>query len=262
MQLADNYAFSAVDDEGAVGSHQRNFAEEHFLLFDIANGLNRGFWILVVYRKSNRDLEGRGISHPTLFALRHVIFQLEANGIAATVTEGDNVLVEGAALVTKDITGMKGIGSNRGAASRIPACGTQVMQTLQIATFTFPVTNCVVNKFQLRKAAEIGDWEHAREYALQSGVVALWRQELHLQKTRITLLLHFDQIRNGNRGLDLREIDTLANIGNCCVTHVSFVHSYAERPQLKLQRSQVGAGCPTGNFFQTGNQAPAENTPQ
>ena len=39
VQLADNHALGAVDDERAVLGHQRNFAEVDFLLLDVANGL-------------------------------------------------------------------------------------------------------------------------------------------------------------------------------------------------------------------------------
>src|SRR5205085_10456320 len=39
VQLAHDHALGAVDDEGAVLRHQRNVAEENFLLFDVANAL-------------------------------------------------------------------------------------------------------------------------------------------------------------------------------------------------------------------------------
>src|SRR6267143_128046 len=37
VQLRNDHALSAVDDEGAVVSHQRNFTEEDFLFLDVAN---------------------------------------------------------------------------------------------------------------------------------------------------------------------------------------------------------------------------------
>ena len=39
MQLRNNDALGTVDDERAVLGHQRNFAEEHFLFLDVADGL-------------------------------------------------------------------------------------------------------------------------------------------------------------------------------------------------------------------------------
>ena len=43
VQLADDHALGAVDDERAVVRHQRNFAEEDFLFLDVANALLRRF---------------------------------------------------------------------------------------------------------------------------------------------------------------------------------------------------------------------------
>ena len=52
--------------------------------------------------------------------------------------------------------------------------------------------------------------KHGLEHGLQSTVIALARQEVHLQKSLIGLHLDFDQIRNLNRALNFREIETLA----------------------------------------------------
>ena len=38
VQLADDHALGAVNDEGAVLRHQRNVAEEYFLFLNIADG--------------------------------------------------------------------------------------------------------------------------------------------------------------------------------------------------------------------------------
>jgi hypothetical protein len=48
VQLADDDAFGAVDDERAVLRHQRDVAVENFLFLDVANGLRAGIGILVV----------------------------------------------------------------------------------------------------------------------------------------------------------------------------------------------------------------------
>src|SRR6202034_2473599 len=47
VQLADDYALGAVDDERPVLRHQRNVAEENFLLLDVADRLRAGVGILV-----------------------------------------------------------------------------------------------------------------------------------------------------------------------------------------------------------------------
>src|SRR4029077_18571735 len=55
MQLADNDAFRAVDDERAVLGHQRNIAVENFLFLDVANGFRASVGILVVNGQTNGD---------------------------------------------------------------------------------------------------------------------------------------------------------------------------------------------------------------
>src|SRR5580704_12670269 len=120
MQLTDNYALGAIDDERAVARHQRNFAEEDFLLFDVPDALLAGFRVFGVNGEANGDFEWRGISHATLFALRLIVFQLQADRVAALIAEGNDVAVESAAMITKDVARVEGIGLNRRAARRVP----------------------------------------------------------------------------------------------------------------------------------------------
>ena len=46
MQLRDNYALGAVNDECSRIGHQWDFAHIDFLLFDILNGLSSRFLII------------------------------------------------------------------------------------------------------------------------------------------------------------------------------------------------------------------------
>jgi hypothetical protein len=162
--------------------HQRNFAEEDFLFLDVADALLAGFGVLRVNRKPDGDLERRGIGHAPLFALRLIVLQLQADGVAALVAEGDDVAVERSAVVAEDVAGMERIGLDGGAALRVAAGGAQVMQPLQVAALALPVADRIVDKFQLTDAAEIGDREHRRKYGLQTDVFALIGQKIHLQK--------------------------------------------------------------------------------
>ena len=98
VQLADDHALGAVHDEGAVLGHQRHVAEEHFLLLDVADGAVAGLGVLLEDRQPHGDLERRGVSHTALFALGHVILQLQAHRVAALVAEVRRVRVVGAAL--------------------------------------------------------------------------------------------------------------------------------------------------------------------
>src|SRR4028118_1343454 len=56
VELRDDDALRAVDDEGAGVGHQRDFAEEDLLLLDVADGLRLGLRVLVEDRQANLDL--------------------------------------------------------------------------------------------------------------------------------------------------------------------------------------------------------------
>ena len=76
VQLADHDALGAVDDEGAVLGHQRDFAEVDLLLLHVADGLGAGLLVLVPDDQAHDDLDGRGVGHPALVALVDVVLRL------------------------------------------------------------------------------------------------------------------------------------------------------------------------------------------
>ncbi len=168
--------------------------------------------ILVVNGQAHGDLERSGVSHAALFALGHVVLQLQADRVAALVAEVGRVGVVSAALLAKHFAGMKRIGDDRGAA--IPASGAQVVQPFQVAALALPVADGVIHELQLRDVAEVGDRKHRLKYRLQAGVVALAGQPVHLQKAVIGTPLHFDQIRNLDRCWNFGKIESLAE--GCC----------------------------------------------
>ena len=108
-----------------------------------------GLGIFVVNRQPDGDLERRGIGHAALFALRHVVFQLQADRVAAAVAERDDVLVERSAVMAKHIADVERIGLDGGAATGIAAGGTQVVQPFQVAALAFPVADGVIDEFEL-----------------------------------------------------------------------------------------------------------------
>src|SRR5262249_37738869 len=116
VQLRNNHALGSVNDERAILGHQRNFAKEHFLFFDVADGLVAGFGIFVVNRQPDGNLKRRSVSHAALFALGHVVFQLQTDGIAAAVAESNDVLVKRSAAMAENIAQMERIGLNGRAA--------------------------------------------------------------------------------------------------------------------------------------------------
>ena len=143
--------------------HQRNVAEEDLLLLDVADGLVARLRVLVEDGQPHGDLERRAVGHAALFALGHVIFQLQADGIAALVAEVGGVGVVSAALGAKHFAGMERIGDHGGAA--VAAGGPQVVQPLEVAALALPVADGIVDELQPGDIAEIlignTDWNTA-----------------------------------------------------------------------------------------------------
>ena len=178
------------------------------MLLDIADRAIAGLRVLVPDGETHRDLERRGVGHTALFALSHVILQLQSDRIAALVTEIGRVGVVRAALVTEHVAGMKRIGDDGGSA--VLASGAQVVQPFQVATLALPVADRIVHKLKLRDVAEVGDREDRLKHGLEPAVFALAGQLVHLQEAVIGALLNLDQVRDLDGGRNFRKIKTLA----------------------------------------------------
>ena len=72
MQLRNDDALGAVDDERAVVGHERQFAEVDLLLTHVLDGLLGARGFLVQYDETNLDAQRRGIGEATQLALFHV----------------------------------------------------------------------------------------------------------------------------------------------------------------------------------------------
>src|SRR5581483_9333327 len=208
VQLADDDALGAVDDEGAVLRHQRDVAEVDLLLLDVADGLHAGVVVLVPSHGADRDLQRHGARHAALLALFDVVLQLQADGVAADVADVAARLVRLAAARAQDLAVAVRIGDQRRAAvaARLP----QVVQPLQLAALELPVADRVLDELERGVLAEVADREDRLEHRLQTRVLALARQTVHLQEAFVGLLLDLDQVRNRDGGLDFRKIDALA----------------------------------------------------
>src|SRR3989454_8098060 len=69
-----------------------------------------------------------------------------------------------------------------------------------MAALAFQIPNSEIDKLELRNIAEIGNGKHRLENRLQTGVVTLAGQAVHLKEAVVRALLYLDQIRNLNRG--------------------------------------------------------------
>ena len=217
VQLRHDHALGAVDDERSVVRHQRDFAEEDFLLLDVPDALLPRLRVLGIHRQPDGDFQRRRVRHAALLALQHVVFQLQAHRVAALVAERDHVLVERAAMVAEDVARVERVGADGGAA--IPAGGAQVVQPLQVAALALPVADGIVHEFQVADAAEVRNREHRVEHRLQTDVLALVGQKIHLQKTLVGRLLNLNQVRNRNGGLDLGEIHSFGGGAVMLIIH-------------------------------------------
>src|SRR4029453_1477833 len=81
VHLGDDDALGAVDDERAVGRHERHVAHVDVLLLDVLDRAGAGFLVDVEHDQPEGDLEGRGIGHATLLALLDVVFR-RVEGVA------------------------------------------------------------------------------------------------------------------------------------------------------------------------------------
>ena len=76
VQLADDDALGAVDDERPVVRHQRDLAEEDLLLLHVADRLGARLLVGVPHHQADGHLDRRGEGHAALAALIDVVFGL------------------------------------------------------------------------------------------------------------------------------------------------------------------------------------------
>ncbi len=75
VHLRDDHALGAVDDERAVGRHQRHVAHIDVLLLDVLDGAGLGLGIDIEHDEAQRHLERRGEGHAALAALVDVVLR-------------------------------------------------------------------------------------------------------------------------------------------------------------------------------------------
>jgi hypothetical protein len=150
---------------------------------------------------------------------------LQANRVAALVAEIGRVRVVRAAFLAEHFARVKWIGDNRGAA--ILTSSAQVVQSLEVTAFALPVADRIVNKFKLRDIAEIRNREYRLKDRLQTSVIALARQLVHLQETVVRALLNLDQVR---------DLDGCRNFGEIETCTVGAILRHSETPNFQRSR--------------------------
>src|ERR1022692_988919 len=253
MQLGHDDALGAVNDEGAVVRHQRDFAEEDFLFLDVADAFRPGGRVFGVDGEPDGDLQGRGVGHAAFLALDHVVFQLQPDGVAALVAERNHVLIKGAAVVAKHVARMERIGADGGdvvakhvarmerigadGGAAVPAGGAQMVQAFQIAALALPVADGIIDELQFADAAEIGNREYRAENRLQARIFPFVGKQVHLQEALVGILLNLDEVRNRDRSFDFGKINSLGGGTAVLNIHVFFKLLRAEQPKQKELRT-------------------------
>jgi len=201
VQTATRSRARSIDDERSVLGHQRNFAEENFLLFDMRMVLLPVSGSLSNTVRRNGDFDARG--GRSCCASSHSgtsYFQLQAHGIAAAIAEGHDVLVERAQRWHSTSPKWNGSVLDGGAAGGFRHVERRWCRPLRFPHLHSQLPIELVDELELAQAAEIGNRKTLVENALEPGVVTFAGQQVHLQEAFVRLLLNLDQVRNRDRG--------------------------------------------------------------
>src|SRR5215470_133250 len=85
-----------------------------------------------------------------------------------------------------------------------------MVETLEVSALTLPIANGKIYELQLRHIAKVSNGKDRLKNRLQTAVVTLARQLVHLQKAIIGALLYFNQIRDLNACRNFRKVETIA----------------------------------------------------
>ena len=162
-------------------------------------------------------LRGAAKVMPRSWHSRHVVLQLQRHRVTALVAERHHVLIEGSALGAKDFAHLERIGDDR--VSAVFAGAAQVVEPFKASALALPVADGVIDEVELRNAAEIRDGEDGIKYGLQTHILPLRRQKIHLQEALIGAPLDLDQIGNLDDRGNFREINALTHSAVPAVRH-------------------------------------------
>ena len=104
MQLRNDNALRAIDDERTVLRHQRDFAKKYVFFLNITHRHRFRVRVFIVNRQANLDLERYAVRHAPVLAFYLVMFVFQADGFAAVGTQIGPHLVKSSAMRTERFT--------------------------------------------------------------------------------------------------------------------------------------------------------------
>src|SRR3989440_10102955 len=124
-----------------------------------------------------------------------------------------------------------------------------------MAALAFPISDSVIDKLELQNIAEFGNGKYRLENRLQTGVVTLAGQAVHLKEAVVRALLYLDQIRNLDRGGNFGKIKTFSK--RIILRHSDDSNSQTQ-PEAAFNRG-IKTMWGWGYFPFGGSQAPHPN---
>ena len=210
MKLRDNNALRSVDDERPVVGHERDLAKEDIFFLDVTDGRSPCLSVLVEHREPDLYLQRHAVRHSAFLAFLLIVLVLETDRLTAIRAELRSYGVERSATVAENFGGVERVNFDLRAAV-LTICA-KVLKTFKISALALPVADLVFDILERRCFAEVRYGKDGLEYRLQTDVVPLFGNEVHLQKPVVGFALHLDQVRDLGSCIDLRKVDSLRRL--------------------------------------------------
>lgn len=126
---------------------------------------------------------------------------LQADRFAAVVAEIRANCVKCAAIFTEDFGRIERI--HLDLRTTVFTICPEMLEAFEVTALTLPVADLILNVLKRRGLAEIRDREDRGKYRLETDVIALFRDQIHLQESVVRFTLDLDQIRDLGCRVDL-----------------------------------------------------------
>ena len=154
-----------------VFRHQRDVPEVDLLLLDISDRSNFSVGVFVPHDQPDGHLKRNGKGHPPLLALVQVVFEVQLDRITTIITTLDFVWIVDTTALTSN--GVDGVGIQDQGLPTLLTLRPQMLETIQLATLTLPVADRVLDEFQRRGPAKVGNRKNRIEHRLQTNILTL-----------------------------------------------------------------------------------------